>query len=215
MIVWKWFFRSSWHFHRWGPEKLFKGELVLLQKFPLELLKMREATAAKSSNFLQNFAKCQWVHCHWSLRFCSQKWLSAWGSTSQDSFPRIILSLWHLARFFRRLGCWGGLAAPGSAAVSAEQHERDTAAQLNRPLTSGDDGNIPIHSLFFLLILLPFSPFPSSSVFYGIFMFSFCLALIQLQWMKFILNVNFPMKSCFRVPVANLPSAETPTDSVE
>lgn len=59
------------------------------------------------------------------------------------------------------------------------QHWRDTAAALNRPLACGDGCNIPLCSHFFLLILLPFSLFPSSSAFYGIYLFSFHLALMK------------------------------------
>lgn len=168
---------------------------------------MRNATAAKSSNFLQNIVKCQWVHCHWSLRFCSQAWLSAWGSTL-DSFPRIILSSWYSARFFRRVGCCWSLGFPNHCVhpqpvllccITLSSIRETLLLQLNRPLTCGDDCNIPVHSFFFLLTLLPFSPFPSSSAFYGIYLFSFHLALLQPQWMKVILECEFPLEDLFEV----------------
>lgn len=160
---------------------------------------MRDAAAAEPSNFLQNFEKCQWVHCHWSLRFCSQTWLSAWGSTLHDwQFSK---DSWRSARFFRRVRCWWSLGWPNHCVppqpvllccITLSSIRGTLLKQLNRSLMCGDDCNIPIYSLFFLLILLPFSPFPSSSAFYGIYLFSFHLALMQLQWMKFIPKCDFP-----------------------
>lgn len=95
-------------------KKLFKGQLVLLHKVLHELLKMRDVMAAKPSHFFTElFLKkvslrslplvtevlSSNVVFHMRQHLC----------VTQDSFPRIMLSLEHSARFFRRVGCWWSL----------------------------------------------------------------------------------------------------------
>lgn len=122
------------------------------------------------------------------------------------SFSRIMLSLWCSARFFRRVWCCWGLGRPNLwvhpqpvlwCCVTLSSIRGTLLQQLNGPLTRGDVWNIPNYSFFLLLILLPFSPFPSSSAFYGIHLFLFHLALIQLQQMKFIPKCEFPLEVLF------------------